>query len=77
MRVQERFSTEEADVANASAMQDVERGIELCHVDPTQILAGDLTIGKIAKVASRITGIGDRNVAQGGTALSDEMQRIA
>ena len=39
--------------------------------------ARDLAIGKIAEVASRIAGIGNRNVAQGGTALTNEMQHIA
>ena len=75
--MKKRFASKQADVTNSARMQDLERGIEAVRVQPAQLLARDLAIGEIAEVASRVAGIGNRNVAQSGTALTNEMQHIA
>jgi hypothetical protein len=75
--VQERLASKETDIANTAAMQDVESGIQLFCIHPAQILARNFPISKIAEIASRVAGIGDSNVAQGGTALRYEAHHVA
>ena len=57
--MKKRFASKEADVTNSARVQDLQRGIEAVRVQPAQLLARDLAIGKIAEVARRIAGIGE------------------
>jgi hypothetical protein len=42
MRMQERLSTEKADITNATTMQNLESGVETLNVHPSQVRVCDL-----------------------------------
>lgn len=74
--MQKRLSAEKTDVANTSSMKNLERGIKALSIQPSEIVAGDPAIGKIAEVAECIAGISDRDIAKGGTAVANKAQHV-
>jgi hypothetical protein len=57
-------------------MQNVESGVETINVHPPQVRACDLAIGKIAKVAAGIAGIGNSDVTDGWATTGDQLQHV-
>ena len=74
--MKKRLATKEADVTDATPIQNLDRGVETRSVYPTQVFTKDLAIREIAEVAGRIARIGDSDIAQGGTTASKESQHI-
>jgi len=70
------LSAEETQVANAAAMQNLERLRESVSINPAQAVALYFAIGKIAEIAGRVASIGDSNIAKSRTTATDEPQHI-
>jgi hypothetical protein len=45
-------------------VENLQGGIELVRIDPSQVLAFDFAVREVAEVARRVAGIGDSNIAQ-------------
>jgi hypothetical protein len=74
--MQQGLATEDIQIANIAAVQDVNGAIKLIGIDPAQVAFGNFSVGKIAKITTRIAGVGHGDVANRGTAAGNEAQHV-
>jgi hypothetical protein len=70
--MEQRFAAKNIQVADVAAVEDIERARKLIDVDPAQFSCLLLVYGKVAEVAGCVAGIGNRDVANGGAAATQE-----
>jgi translation elongation factor EF-4 len=74
--VQERFASEDIQVANAAGVQDIERAGELVSIEPAKASRLLFVYGEVAEIACGVAGIRNCNVADTRATVANQAQHI-